>query len=72
MQSAKEILAAAGCSMVQVVKTTIYLKNMVDFNAVNEVYGAYFTSDAPARATIEVSRLPKDVAVEMDFIAWKE
>jgi 2-iminobutanoate/2-iminopropanoate deaminase len=44
---------------------------MSDFAAVNEVYGSYFPSDPPARATVEVSRLPKDVSVEMDFIAWK-
>ena len=52
-------------------KTTIYLKDMNDFAAVNEVYGSYFTSDPPARATVEVARLPKDAAVEMDFIAMK-
>jgi len=71
MDNAKAILAAAGCGMSQVVKTTIYLKNMADFTSMNEVYGGYFPSDPPARATIEVSRLPKDVAVEMDFIAVK-
>ncbi len=71
MENAKAILLAAGCSMLNVVKSTIYLKNMADFAAVNEVYGGYFPSDPPARATVEVSRLPKDVAVEMDFIAWK-
>ncbi len=71
MENAKSILAAAGCNMNNVVKTTIYLKNMADFAAVNEVYGGYFPADPPARATVEVSRLPKDVAVEMDFIAWR-
>jgi 2-iminobutanoate/2-iminopropanoate deaminase len=71
MENAKAILSAAGCGMSQVVKTTIYLKNMSDFAAVNEIYGGYFPSDPPARATIEVSRLPKDVAIEMDFVAWK-
>lgn len=71
MENAKAILAAAGCSMEQVVKTTIYLKSMSDFGAVNEVYGGYFPDDPPARATVEVSRLPKDAALEMDFIAWK-
>jgi 2-iminobutanoate/2-iminopropanoate deaminase len=71
MDNAKAILIAAGCSMPKVVKTTIYLKSMADFASVNEVYGGYFPSDPPARATIEVSRLPKDVAVEMDFIAWR-
>lgn len=71
MENAKAILAATGCGMSQVVKATIYLSNMGDFVAVNEVYGGYFPSDPPARATVEVSRLPKDVAIEMDFIAWK-
>ena len=71
MENAKAILAAAGCSMLNVVKSTIYLKNMIDFAAVNEVYGGYFPTNPPARATVEVSRLPKDVAVEMDFVAYK-
>jgi 2-iminobutanoate/2-iminopropanoate deaminase len=71
MDNAKAILLAAGCSISRVVKTTIYLKNMEDFADLNEVYGGYFPIDPPARATVEVSGLPKDVAVEMDFIAWK-
>ena len=71
MENAKSIVSAAGCGMSQVVKTTIYLKSMADFNVVNEVYGGYFSSSPPARATVEVSRLPKDVSVEMDFVAWK-
>jgi 2-iminobutanoate/2-iminopropanoate deaminase len=71
MENAKAILAAAGCGMSKVIKVTIYLKNMDDFAVVNEVYGGYFSSDPPARATVEVSRIPKDVAVEMDFVAWK-
>jgi 2-iminobutanoate/2-iminopropanoate deaminase len=71
MDNARAILVAAGCSMNNVVKTTIYLRSMDDFALVNEVYGGYFPSDPPARATVEVSRLPKDVAIEMDFIAWK-
>ncbi len=71
MENAKKILAAAGCQMSAVVKSTIYLKSMSDFAVVNEVYGGYFPSDPPARATVEVSRLPKDVSVEMDFVAYK-
>jgi 2-iminobutanoate/2-iminopropanoate deaminase len=71
MLNAQEILKAAGCSMQQVVKSTIYLKNMADFGIVNEVYGGYFLADPPARATVEVSRLPKDVAIEIDLVAWK-
>jgi len=72
MENAKAILLAAGCSMPDIVKSTIYLKNMNDFAVVNEVYGGYFLTDHPARATVEVSRLPKDVDVEMDFVAWKK
>lgn len=71
MENAKAILTASGCGMENVVKAVIYLKNMDDFAAINEVYGGYFIADPPARATVEVSRLPKDVALEMDFIAWK-
>ena len=71
MENAHAILSAAGCGMSKVVKATIYLKNISDFVEVNEVYGGYFPSDPPARATVEVSRLPKDVSIEMDFIAWK-
>jgi 2-iminobutanoate/2-iminopropanoate deaminase len=71
MENAHAILSAAGCGMSKVVKATIYLKNISDFVDVNEVYGGYFPLDPPARATIEVSRLPKDVSIEMDFIAWK-
>jgi 2-iminobutanoate/2-iminopropanoate deaminase len=71
MENAKKILAAAECQMSAVVKSTIYLKSMSDFAIVNEVYGSYFPSDPPSRATVEVSRLPKDVSIEIDFVAWK-
>lgn len=71
MDNGKAILAAAGCAMFNVVKTTIYLKSITDFASVNDVYGSYFTTDPPARATVEVSRLPKDAAVEIDFVAVK-
>jgi 2-iminobutanoate/2-iminopropanoate deaminase len=64
------ILQAAGANLEQVVKTTVYLKNMSDFATMNAVYAQYFAEDtAPARATIEVARLPKDVLVEIDCIA---
>lgn len=72
MENAKAVLAAAGYDMSRVVKATIYLTDMNDFALVNEVYGSYFSSNPPARATIEASRLPKDVIVEMDFIAVKQ
>ena len=63
------ILKAAGTSLGQAVKTTVYLKNMSDFAAMNEVYGRHFTQAPPARSTVEVARLPKDVLVEIDVIA---
>ncbi len=63
------ILKAAGSSPAQVVRTTIYLRDMGQFARVNEVYGKYFPAPYPARATVEVSRLPKDVNVEIDCIA---
>lgn len=69
LKNIQAILLAAGAEMKHVVKTTIFLTSMNDFTAVNEVYGKYFTFDMPARATVEVSRLPKDVKVEIEAIA---
>jgi 2-iminobutanoate/2-iminopropanoate deaminase len=69
LQNITGILTAAGTSLSQVVKTTVFLKNMNDFAAMNEVYGRHFTADPPARSTVEVARLPKDVLVEIDVIA---
>ncbi len=63
------ILQAAGTSLDKVVRSTVFLKNMNDFVAMNEVYGRYFQTAAPARSTVEVARLPKDVLVEIDVIA---
>lgn len=63
------VLAAAGSSMDKVLRCTVFLKNMGDFAAMNEVYGRYFTKNPPARSTVEVARLPKDVLVEIDVIA---
>lgn len=63
------ILNAAGSSLEKVVRCTVFLKNMGEFTAMNEVYGKYFTSAWPARSTVEVARLPKDVLVEIDVIA---
>ena len=71
LDNAYAILAAAGYGMHTIVKATIYLKSMSDFADVNDVYASYFPSDPPARSTVEVSRLPNDVSIEMDFIAWK-
>jgi 2-iminobutanoate/2-iminopropanoate deaminase len=63
------ILAAAGSSLEKVVRATVFLKNMSDFAAMNEVYAKYFPTTPPARSTVEVARLPKDVLVEIDVIA---
>jgi 2-iminobutanoate/2-iminopropanoate deaminase len=63
------ILRAAGTSLEKVVRATVFLKNMGDFAAMNEVYGRYFNVAPPARSTVEVARLPKDVLVEIDVIA---
>jgi 2-iminobutanoate/2-iminopropanoate deaminase len=71
MENAKAILIAAGSNMSRVVKVTIYITNMSDFGAVNEVYAGYFPADPPARSTVEVSRLPMYAALEMDFTALK-
>ena len=63
------ILKAAGTTLEKVVRSTVFLKNMSDFAAMNEVYGRYFNNAPPARSTVEVARLPKDVLVEIDVIA---
>jgi 2-iminobutanoate/2-iminopropanoate deaminase len=63
------ILKAAGSSLERVVRATVFLKNMGDFAAMNEVYGKHFSSAPPARSTVEVARLPKDALVEIDVIA---
>lgn len=64
------ILEAGGSSLDQVVRATVYMADMDDFPAMNEVYATYFTPPAPARATIQASRLPKDARVEIDVIAY--
>jgi 2-iminobutanoate/2-iminopropanoate deaminase len=63
------ILAAAGATFDNVVKTTVYLADMNDFPAMNEVYATYFPAPAPARATVQAARLPRDARVEIDLIA---
>jgi 2-iminobutanoate/2-iminopropanoate deaminase len=63
------ILTAAGTSFEHVVKTTVYLADMSEFAAMNEVYASYFPAPAPARATVQAARLPRDVRVEIDLIA---
>lgn len=65
----KAILEAAGTSLDRVVRATVYLADMADFAAMNEVYATYFSSPAPARATIQAARLPRDARIEIDVIA---
>jgi len=69
LENVKGILEAAGSNLHHVVKTTVFLKDMNDFAAMNEVYAKYFTSAAPARSTVQVARLPKDALVEIEVIA---
>ena len=69
MENLKGIVEAAGSSLDRAVKTTVFLKDLSDFTAMNEVYGRYFPSSPPARATVEVARLPRDVRVEIELIA---
>lgn len=69
MKNLSAILKAAGSELEKVVRSTVFLKNMGDFAAMNEVYGKYFSAAPPARSTVEVACLPKDVLVEIDVIA---
>lgn len=69
MKNLSEVLKAAGMDFTNVVKATIYLADMEDFILVNEVYGRYFNDDAPARETVQVSQLPKNVRIEISVIA---
>jgi 2-iminobutanoate/2-iminopropanoate deaminase len=71
MLNLQHILTAAGYSFDQVVKCSIFVKDMNHFAAINEVYGRYFVTNPPARETVEVARLPKDVRVEISCIAYK-
>jgi 2-iminobutanoate/2-iminopropanoate deaminase len=69
LQNLEAILTAAGASFAQVVRTTVYLADMADFAAMNEVYGTFFAQPAPARSTIQAAGLPKNARVEIDVIA---
>jgi 2-iminobutanoate/2-iminopropanoate deaminase len=69
MRNLASILAAAGSSILDVVKTTVFLADMGDFAAMNEVYGRYFPEDPPARATVQAARLPRDARVEIEVVA---
>jgi 2-iminobutanoate/2-iminopropanoate deaminase len=69
LRNLAEVLRAAGTSLEGVVKTTVFLADMNDFAAMNEVYGRYFSNEPPARSTVEAARLPRDARVEIDAIA---
>jgi 2-iminobutanoate/2-iminopropanoate deaminase len=69
LENLKAILEASGVSLGHVVKTTVFLKDMNDFTAMNEVYARFFTAAPPARSTVQAARLPKDALVEIDVIA---
>ena len=68
LENLQAIVSAAGAPLGGVVKTTVYLADMNDFPVMNEIYGGFFSAPAPARATVQVSRLPKDVRIEIDAI----
>lgn len=72
MNNLKAVLEAAGTSLDRVVRTTVYLVDLNDFTEMNETYGRFFSEKPPARTTVEVSRLPRDVRVEIDVIALAE
>jgi 2-iminobutanoate/2-iminopropanoate deaminase len=70
LQNLAGVLEAAGIGFDKVVKTNVYLSDMADFAAMNEIYATYFPQPAPARATIQAARLPRDVKVEIDLVAY--
>ena len=70
MENLKAVLKAAGSDLARVVKITVFLSSMDDFGVMNEVYGEYFKEDPPARSTIEVSRLPKGMKIEIEAVAY--
>ena len=71
LQNLSNLLEAAGSSLSKVVKTTVFIKEMDDFGAINEVYQTFFEGDYPARSCVEVARLPKDVMIEIEAVAFK-
>lgn len=71
MKNLEAVLAAAGSSLDRVIKATIFIKDMSDFAVINEVYGGFFKDSPPARSTIQVARLPKDVGIEIEVVAVK-
>ena len=71
LTNVKHLLEAAGSSLGQVLKTTVFLADMADFQAMNAVYGEFFASEPPARSTVQVARLPRDARVEIEVIAQR-
>lgn len=71
LENVKAVVNAAGMELQDVVKANVYMKDLGSFAAMNAVYASYFTSDCPARAAVEVSRLPKDALIEIEAIAYK-
>ena len=71
LENLSNLLEAAGSSLSKVVKTTVFIKEMDDFGAINEVYQTFFEGDYPARSCVEVARLPKDVMIEIEAVAFK-
>jgi 2-iminobutanoate/2-iminopropanoate deaminase len=69
LENVKAILQEAGTTMDKVIKTVVFLRDMNDFSAMNEVYGTYFKENAPARSCVQVARLPKDAVVEIEVVA---
>ncbi len=65
------LLKESGTDEFKVIKTTVFIKNMDDFGKINEIYATYFTGDFPARSCVEVARLPKDVLIEIEAVAYK-
>lgn len=72
LENIKAVLETAGANLTNVVKTTVYLVDMDDFNTMNEIYATYFSEKPPARSTVEVSKLPKGSKIEVDVIAYVE
>jgi 2-iminobutanoate/2-iminopropanoate deaminase len=72
LQNLKAVLEASGASLDSVLKVSVFLKDMADFPKMNEVYARYFTSNPPARSTVQAAKLPRDVSVEIDAIAAVE
>jgi len=72
LENLKQVLEAAGSSLAKVVKTTLFIRNMDEFATINEIYATYFSEPFPARSTVEVARLPKDVLIEIEAVAIME